>query len=178
MAQSHSFQMIAEMKDFASFSAAEQRYIRRSLDVMRKGIDAEEVWSRNATETDSIRAQARLYRTLLEPIRGSIPDDIAVDAAAEFMGSLMNLSAFDLGEGKLLSFAAFRFLYERLLGGSVRPWLPSAYVSAAALPSLYPALRKALLGSITAGEAAANGWSNREAVFSPEWVEKVPATVS
>jgi hypothetical protein len=125
MAQSHSFQMIAEMKDFAAFSAAEQRYIRRSLDVVRKGIDAEEVWSRNATETDSIRAQARLYRTLLEPIRGSIPDDIAVDAAAEFMGSLMNLSAFDLGEGKLLSFAAFRFLYERLLGGSVRPCLPS-----------------------------------------------------
>ena len=63
-------------------------------------------------------------------------------------------------------------------GGSIRLWLPSAYLSAAALPGFHPALRKALLASITAGEAAANGWSSRDAVFSPEWVEKVPATVS
>ena len=167
MAQMQSLQIVAEMKEFASFSPAEQRYIRRSLDVGRKGTDAEEIWSRNAAESASIRAQARLYRSLIDPIRGSIPDDIEVDAAAEFMGSLMNLSAFDLGAGKLRSFAAFRFLYERLLGGSVRPWLPSAYVSAAALPSLHPALRKTLLSSITADEAGASGWSNRNPAFHP-----------
>jgi hypothetical protein len=174
----HSFQMIAEMKKFASFDACEQRYIRRSLDVLRKGVDAEERWSRDTEETASIRAQARLYRTLIPAIRSAIPDDIAVDAASEFMASLITLSAFDLAEGKLLSFAAYRFLYERLLGGSSRPWLPSAYVAAAALPSLHPAMRKSLLSAITEGEAAANGWSSRDTLFDPEWVEKVPATVS
>jgi hypothetical protein len=177
MAQSHSFLMIAEMKEFASFSAAEQRYIRRSLDVARKGVGAEERWSRNAAESTSIRLQARLYRTMLQAVRQTIPDDIAVEAATDLIGPLMTLTAFDLSEGKLLSFAAYRFLYERLLGGLVRPWLPSAYVAAAALPCLHPALRKSLLGSITAGEAAANGWSGRESAFSPEWVEKVPVTV-
>ena len=39
-------------------------------------------------------------------------------------GRWMTLSAFDLGEGKLSCFAAYRFLYERLLGPAVRPWLP------------------------------------------------------
>lgn len=178
MAQTHSFQMIAELKEFASFSAAEQRYIRRSIDVARVGVDAEECWSRNGVETASIRAQARLYRTLIPAIRSAVPDDIALDAVTEFVSSLITLSAFDLGEGKLSSFAAFRFLYERLLGSPVRPWLPSAFVGAAALPCLHPSLRKALLASITAEEAAANGWSNRDTAFSPEWVEKVPATVS
>jgi hypothetical protein len=90
----------------------------------------------------------------------------------------MTVSAFDLGEGKLASFAAYRFLYERLLGPAVRPWLPSAFVGAAALPYLHPELRKSLLSSITAADAAANGWSNRTPAFQPEWIEKVPATVS
>jgi hypothetical protein len=178
MTQMQSFQMIAEMKEFASFSPAEQRYIRRSLDVARKGVDAEEHWSRDGAEAASIRLQARLYRTLIEAIRGTIPDDIAVDAATELMGPLMTLTAFDLSEGKLLSFTAYRFLYERLLGPMVRPWLPSAYVAAAALPCLHPELRKGLLGAITAGEVAPNGWSGRDCAFTPEWVEKVPATVA
>jgi hypothetical protein len=177
MTQMQSFQMIAEMKEFASFSSAEQRYIRRSLDVARIGVDAEERWSRNAEESASIRLQARLYRTLVEPVRKTVPDDIAIDAATELIGPLMTLTAFDLSEGKLMSFAAYRFLYERLLGPAARPWLPSAYVAAAALPCLHPALRKSLLSSITTGEAAANGWSCREAVFNPQWVEKVPVTV-
>jgi hypothetical protein len=168
--------MIAEMKEFASFDACEQRYIRRSLDVLRKGVDAEERWSRDGDETTSIRAQARLYRTLVEPVRAAVPDDIEI--ATDFMSSLIALTAFDLSEGKLLSFAAYRFLYERILGGSVRPWLPSAYVAAAALPCLHPDLRKDLLSSISASEAAANGWSSRETLFDPEWVEKVSATVS
>jgi hypothetical protein len=178
MAQNQSFQMIAEMKEFASFSAAEQRYIRRSLEVAAKGIEAAERWARTPTEADSIEAQARLYRTLLPAVRISIPDDIAIDAMTDFIGSLITLSAFDLGEGKLDSFVAYRFLYERLIGGPVRPWLPSAFLGASALPGLHPTYRKALLGSITAGDAAAPGWSIREAAFTPEWVEKVPVAVS
>jgi len=83
-----------------------------------------------------------------------------------------------LAQAKLSSFSAFRFLYERLLGAAVRPWLPSAFMAAAALPALHPSDRKALLGSISATDAAAPGWSIRPAVFTPEWVDKIPVTVS
>ena len=91
---------------------------------------------------------------------------------------LINLASFDLAQGKLSSFSACRFLYERLLGAAVRPWLPSAFLAAAGLPGVHPSERKALLGSISAADAAAPGWSIREAVFTPEWVDKVPVTVS
>jgi len=178
MAQKHSFQMIAEMKEFAAFRAAEQRYIRRSLEVAAKGIDAAERWARNGAEADSIQAQARLYRTLIQAIRISVPDDVDFDAAAELLRPLISLAAFDLAEGKLSSFAAFRFLYERLCGGAVRPWLAAAFLAAASLPGIHPSSRKALLGSMTAADAAPVGWSIHEPVFAPEWVDKVPVTVS
>jgi hypothetical protein len=107
-----------------------------------------------------------------------MPDDIGIDAMAEIMGSLTTVSAFDLGEGKIEGFSAYRFLFERLLGASVRPWLPSAFVGAAALPHLHPNLRKALLASITADDAAAAGWSNTDPAFIPKWVDDVQSTVS
>jgi len=178
MLRNHANQIISEMKEFAAFSSAEQRFIRRSLDVAQRGTGALSPWSRGPAEAESIRAQDRLYRTLLEVIRTSVPDDIGIDATAEIIGPLITISAFDLGEGKIERFAAYRFLYERLVGPSVRPWLPSAFVAAAALPYLHPELRKALLRSITGGEAAAVGWSNRDPAFIPEWVDEVELSES
>ena len=160
MARNQAIQMISEMKEFASFSGAEQRYIRRSLDVAARGAQAAVLWARSPVEAARIDAQDKLYRTLLELIRNSIPDDIDIDATAEIIGSLITISAFDLGEAKLERFTAYRFLYERLLGPSVRAWLPSAFVAAAALPYIHPDVRRSLLASITAEEAAAVGWSN------------------
>jgi hypothetical protein len=138
MTHSQATRVISEMKEFAGFSAGEQRYIRRSLDVASPEADAVTIWSRSAAEAASIKAQEKLYRTLLELIRNSVPDDIGIDATAEIIGPLMTISAFDLGEGKIEGFPAYRFLYERLLGPSVRPWLPSAFVGAAGLPYLHP----------------------------------------
>jgi hypothetical protein len=178
MAQNRAMQMISEMREFATFSLAEQRYICRSLDVAAKGGDAIELWSRSPSETASIQLQNKLYRTLLDVLRNSVPDDIGLDATQEIIGSLITISSFDLGEGKIGRFAAYRFLYERLIGPSVRPWLPSAFVGAAALPYLHPELRKSLLGSINSTEAAAAGWSNSDPVFIPEWVDEVEISVS
>src|SRR3990170_4628047 len=104
--------LISELKEFAGFSKATQRYVRRSLDI-----------------------------------------------------------AF--GQDRLPSFASFRFLYERLMGASCRPWLPAAFCAAAALPHLHPDRRRTLLQSISESAATAPGWSSREPVFWPEWVEKV-----
>ena len=166
---------LAEMKEFASFGAATQRYIRRALDIGLDRDDAMDRWSRDVVEAASIRAQARLYRSLPQ-LREIVPDDSGLDSIEPFLAPLMALTAFDLGQGRLTSFASYRFLYERLIGAEVRPWLPSAFCAAAALPHLHPELRRKLLQSISEAAATASGWSNRQPAFFPYWVEKVDSS--
>lgn len=163
---------LAEMKEFATFGAATQRYIRRSLDV---GLDREDAmgrWSRDVVEAASIRAQAHHYGRL-QHLRSLVPDDSGLEAAEALMAPLVTLSAFDLGQGRITTFSAYRFLYERLIGAAVRPWLPSAFCAAAAMPHLHPELRRKLLQSISEAAATASGWSSRQPAFFPYWVEKV-----
>ena len=163
---------IAEMQEFAGFEARTQRYIRRSLDVGLARDGAIERWSRDQIEEVAIRVQLRIYGSL-DTLRDNIPEDGGLDAVAPFMGPLVSVSAFDLGQDRLPSFAAYRFLYERLLGAAARPWLPGAFCAAAALPHLHPDRRKTLLQSISENAATAPGWSGREPCFYPAWVDKI-----
>lgn len=164
--------LLSEMKEFAAFPKSTQRYIRRSLDNAYGRRDALALWARDEGEASSIRAQGRLYKQL-EGLRLQVPDDSGLDTIDPFMGLLITLTAFDLGQDRIPNFAAYRFLYERLLGAGARPWLPAAFCAAAALPHLHPDRRRLLLQSISESAATAPGWSNREPVFWPEWVEKV-----
>ncbi|MBC7986930.1 MAG: hypothetical protein H7X93_09725 [Sphingomonadaceae bacterium] len=164
---------LAEMKEFAGFDSATQRYIRRSLDVGLARRNAVRRWSRDIVEAASIRAQQRIY-IRLEPIRASLPDDSGLESVEPFLAPLVTISAFDLGQDRLRTFPAYRFLYERLIGPAVRPWLPGAFCAAAALPHIHPDKRRLLLQSISEAAATAAGWSAREPVFYPDWVEKVP----
>jgi len=163
---------LAEMKEFAGFTAATQRYVRRSLDIGLDRDDALHRWSRDVVEAASIRAQSHMYERLPE-IRALVPDDSGLDAVEPFLTPLIIVSAFDLGQGRLTTFSSYRFLYERLIGAEVRPWLPAAFCSAAALPHLHPDLRRKLLQSISEAAATASGWSTRQPAFYPAWVEKV-----
>ena len=165
---------LSEMKEFASFPSSTQRYIRRALDIGLDRDDALARWSRDVVEAASIRAQARIYDRLPD-LRATIPDDSALDAIEPFMAPLITVSAFDLGQGRLTSFSAYRFLYERLVGAEVRPFLPAAFCAAAAMPHLHPDLRRKLLQSISEAAATASGWSARQPAFFPHWVEKVEA---
>ncbi|WP_296612309.1 hypothetical protein [Sphingomonas sp.] len=168
---------LAEIKEFAGFSAATQRYVRRSLDIGLEREDALSRWSRDTVEAASIRAQARVYDRLDE-IRTIVPDDSGLDSVEIFMAPLITVTAFDLGQGRLTTFSAYRFLYERLIGAEVRPWLPGAFCAAAALPHLHPDLRRKLLQSISEAAATASGWSNRQPSFFPAWVEKVDTSAA
>lgn len=163
---------LAEMREFASFPSATQRYIRRSLDIGLHRRDALEIWSRDVVEAASIRAQSRLY-SRIEEIKAMVPDDSGLEQVEPFMAPLVTVSAFDLGQDRLTTFSSYRFLYERLLGAGARPWLPGAFCAAASLPHLHPEKRRVLLQSISEAAATAVGWSNREPSFYPEWVEKV-----
>lgn len=173
--QAEGVMTLAEMKEFASFSAATQRYLRRSLDIGLDRDDAMARWGRDLVEASSIKAQARVYRALPE-VRAMVPEASGLEAVEPFLAPLVALAAFDLGQGRVTSFSAFRFLYERLVGAEVRPWLPSAFCAAAALPHLHPELRRKLLQSISESAATASGWSNRQPAFFPYWVEKVETT--
>ncbi len=163
---------LSELREFASFTPAAQRYIKRALDIGLVREDAFKRWARNAEETASIRMHYLVYQDL-KLLRGNVPDAPHEDGFEHFMALLVRISAFDLAQGRIDSFSAFRFLYERLLGADVRPWLPSAYCAGAALPQIQPDRRKILLQSISEAAATAPGWSLRAPVFFPEWVEWV-----
>ena len=68
----------------------------------------------------------------LDHIRAYVPDDSGLDAMEPLMAPLITMTAFDLGQDRLTCFASYRFLYERLIGANVRPWLPGAFCAAAA----------------------------------------------
>lgn len=161
---------IAELREFASFAPGEQRYIKRSLDVGLGRQDAFSLWARDAAEHRAIRAQHEAYRELAA-LRGAGMDETSLDGIEDFMGRLLRVTAFDLAQERLNGFSAYRFLYERLLGADVRPWLPSAFCAAAALPMIRPERRKALLQSLSESAATAPGWSDRAPAFYPEYVE-------
>ena len=165
---------IAEMREFASFTAAEQRYIRRSLDIGLGRCDAFRIWGRTQGETAAIRSQYVAYQEL-KALRGAIPEESGFDAIESFIGKITRVAAFDLAQERIECFSAFRFLYERLLGADARPWLPSAFCAAAALPKIRPERRKMLLQSLSEAAATAPGWSDRAPNFYPEFIEEVAA---
>jgi len=166
--------MIAELREFASFAPAEQRYIKRSLDVGLGRRDAFRLWARDAAERASIRRQYEVYREL-DSLRAGGPADAKDAAFAAFLARLVGVTVFDLVQNRLSSFSAYRFLYERLLGAQIRPWLPAAFCAAAALPLVKPERRRILLQSISETAVTAPGWSTRPPCVFPEWVEKEAA---
>ena len=166
---------IAELREFASFSEGEQRFIERSLDIGLGRGDAFKAWGSKARGKDAgIRSQYLAYREL-KALRDMVPCETTMEGLEPFMGPLMRVTAQDLAMDQLESFSAYRFLYERLLGARARPWLPAAFCAAAALPQIRPARRKILLQSLSEAAATAPGWSDREPCFYPEKVEAEPA---
>jgi hypothetical protein len=143
---------IAEMQEFASFSAAIERY------------------SRDPVERVSITVQMRCYERLPE-LRENVPEHSGLDRVEPFMAPLVGISAFDLSQDRLDSFQSYRFLYERLIGAAARPWLLGAFCAASSLPHIAPTRRRDLFLTITESAATAPAWSRREPSFIPEWIE-------
>src|SRR5689334_7777297 len=110
-------ELLEELKEFASFTPAEQRYIRCSLEVSLASADAADHWARDLDEAATIGRQARAY-CALQGIRSLVPTGLNPEDAVALLGLLVAISIFDLEQGKLSSFAAYRFLYERLIGPS------------------------------------------------------------
>jgi len=165
---------IAEMREFASFTAEEQLFIERSLDIYMGRGDAFKAWGKQSGGTSNIRAQYIAYREL-RGLRESIPAEDNFDGVGSFIGVLVRISAQDLAQEQISCFSAYRFLYERLLGAEVRPFLPSAFCGAAALPHIRPCRRKMLLQSLSEAAATAPAWSPYQPHFFPEKIEEEAA---
>ncbi|WP_271079039.1 hypothetical protein [Aurantiacibacter sp. MUD61] len=165
---------IAEMREFAGFTENERSFIERALDIGMGRGDAFKIWSRTPDDQRSIRGQYLAYRELRQ-LRGSVPGTVGFDGVEQFLGALVRISAQDIALGQLDSFSAYRFLYERLLGAAVRPFLPAAFCGAAALPQIGPERRKMLLQSLSESAATAPAWSPREPAFFPEKVDQLAA---
>ena len=155
-ATSNASLVLAEMREFAAFSPCEQRYVRRSLDIGLGRTDAFRLYARSNAESASIRAQYVAYQDL-KLVRRALAEDDGTAAIEAIMAPLMRTTLFDLAQERLAGFCAYRFLYERLLGAEVRPWLPGAFCGAAALPQIRPERRKLLLQSISEAAATAPG---------------------
>jgi hypothetical protein len=61
------------------------------------------------------------------------------------------------------------------MSAAARPWLPSAFCAAAALPQIRPERRKMLLQSLSEAAATAPRWSDRAPSFYPEYIEEAAA---
>lgn len=161
---------VSEMREYAGFTAAEQSYISYALDIGLARRDAFRPWDREDGDTAAIRRHYIVYQQL-RGMRGAVPGSDALDGSEAFYVRLVGLIAHDLGRERIDSFSALRFLYERLLGAAVRPWLPSAFCAAAALPQIRPDRRKMLLQSLSEAAATAPGWSTRDPQFHPDFIE-------
>jgi len=161
---------IAEMREFAGFTAAEQSFITRSLDVFMGRSDAFKAYGSDSSGKSAIRTQYIAYREL-RALREELPAGHGVDGLTQFMGPMVRIAAQDLLGDQIDSFSAFRFLYERMLGAASRPFLPAVFCGAAALPQVRPCRRKMLLQSLSEAAATAPGWSDREPAFFPERLE-------
>jgi len=165
-------QTLQEMQEFAQFPAPAQRYIRRSIEACFAPPGRVQRLARNQRELQSIEIQTGLYANLAE-IEAAIPVDDEGVSAMLLANRIVPLAAFDLAEGKIKSFAAFRFLYERLLGAAARPWLLGIFTLCAALPHRSPSQRLGLLKSVDQASAGTSHWSMREPRFFPRWVERL-----
>jgi hypothetical protein len=161
---------IAEMSEFASFEPLEQDYLIRALDIGLARRDAFVAWGIPGEECSIIRRHYDAYQAL-KGLRAEIPASDMSAPDPEFLSRLIAVSAFDLSQEMIESFSAYRFLYERLLGAGIRPWLPAAFCAAAALPHIRPERRKSLLHSLSEAAATAPAWSQSAPTFLPEAVE-------
>ena len=159
--------MFAEIQEFGGFSVDVQRYISRSLDIAVDPDVPSGARARDAREAEDIRAQKQVY-SMLPGIRTAIPKDRSHLDPEAFLFPLIGVTAFDVTCSPIISFGQYRFLYERLLGAAVRPWLPGAFASAAALPHFPSDVREVLLASTT--NALADEWSKIEPSFYPQWL--------
>jgi hypothetical protein len=160
--------LLAELREFASFSRETQRYICRSLEVALTPDVPVNDWARDDRDLESIRLQRQIYPELLR-IRTMLAKEVRAVDAEGFLLPLIEATAFDLGCARICAFRPYRFLYERLLGAAARPWLPTAFLAAAGLPYFPARASRQLISTIEYG--LSDDWPTTEPAYWPSWID-------
>lgn len=99
---------------------------RQNPDTVRMGATFQQLMGGSLAAFYSSGGLARLVQLL--------PIDGEAMANAEFLKLLIFATIQELNQGLISDFPPYRFLYERLVGTRIRPFLPSAFLAAASLP--------------------------------------------
>lgn len=146
--------LLMEREEFLSFTLPERLHIARALAVAR---DANCPFNYLATEIAGHSFVSRMmfaetamrYREgMLDEIRSCIPSDGAVWTNARLMELLMPALSWELNLNLAVRFSPLRFLYERLIGPEIRPFMAAGYAAAALLPRFVREFQEEALDSI------------------------------
>lgn len=139
--------MIDEMALFAAFPLATRRYIVRALDFGLPRGKPLVRWADSFFDIPMNLARLDLYLAF-PAVRERFASGGVERWMSEFT-AVQRAADFDLQWPEIASFVPFRFLYERLAGPMLAPWLPSIFGAAATSPKLSEESRAEALATLT-----------------------------
>jgi hypothetical protein len=142
------------MAQFASFPEATRHYISEAL-VMGLTKPGEKPWVANTLwESAAKLARMDVYHSIPVVRERIAAKGYQLETWSDEFGLLHRYAQFDLQHEEMSDFPAFVFLYERLLGPAIRPWLLSIYLAAAGSPLLTEKGRERAISGITMSDVA------------------------
>jgi hypothetical protein len=141
--------MEEQQAEYASFTVLERLHILRALHIAEadraalpqfsipiaaaRHPDVQRMWAN--FETLRVGDLMTVYRPEgADWIRSAIPHDGEASACATLLEKLIFVTIKELNVGILERFGPYRFLYERIIGPEIHPYLPPAFLAAVSLP--------------------------------------------
>ena len=141
-----------ERAEFAQFRSLVQIYIVRALDLGLPRNHPMERWHEGGpVGMAMLLARADAYRHL-GVLREELQDCKQVGPDFRYWDAIRKAVRFDVQHEEMGDIAAFRFLYERLLGPPIRPWITSLYLAAVTEPDSTSEWKERCLASVTAAD--------------------------
>ena len=147
-----------EREEFLSFTLPERLHIARALAVARDDTCplsylATEVAGHSMVSGMLFAEVAMRYRTgMLDEIRSRIPRDGEASANTRLIELLMPALIWELNLDLAVRFSPLRFLFERLIGPEIRPFMAAGYAAATLLPRFVREFQDEALHSIDLDE--------------------------
>lgn len=146
-----------EKHRFLEFTPATRRYIVRALDFGLTRGDPTKRWTRDFCDLPIVLVTSNIYGCVA-PVREFLAKGGQLERWTTELAALQRVADFDLQYDEMVEFEAFGFLYERLFGPKVRPWVTSLFCGAATSPKVCWDHGVAALRSLTLN--AGPGWND------------------
>jgi hypothetical protein len=138
----------SERAEFAGFGPATQGCIVRALDFGLPRGNPLADWCGDGWDLPLLMARMEIYLVIPE-LREQLLDSGIPDERFGRWPLIRRCARFDLAQAEMADLAAFRFLYERLFGPPLRPWITNLFVHAITEPGFTPEDRQSALATVT-----------------------------